>query len=446
MGKGNRMELISYAIIGSLIALVGMSAYFSACETAYTSLNTIRIKNLAYEGNKKAEKALRIYDEFEKTLTTILVGNNLVNAAISTLSVALFVDILDNLIGNGAAIGSVVALVFSATIILTFGEITPKTLAKRNAERYALKLGGSLHIVTTIMFPITWVFMKITGFIAGRVKNDSEEAPSLTEDELFVMIDEIEEEGTLEKSESELIKSAIQFDDIAVSEIYTPRGNITAADVRTSVEEMKLLFTQMEYSRIPVYDGNIDRIIGAVHSKDFFLKYAEGEDFVITDIIRPVKFVPENTSIATLLSDLQKSRIHLAIVLNNFGATLGLVSLEDVLEELVGDIWDESDEVSYPIVENKDGSFTVLGEANIYQTMESLGFEFDPGDFEGTTVSAFVHHRSEVIPRKGDVVNMGRTKLVVKSMKGRRIKEAKISLKAEEELADGDELIVNPDA
>ena len=441
------MELISYAIIGSLIALIGMSAYFSACETAYTSLNTIRIKNLAYEGHKNAEKALKIYDVFEKTLTTILVGNNLVNAAISTLSVILFTDIMISLMGNtGAAVGSAIALLFSATVILIFGEITPKTLAKRNSERYALRFAGSLHIVTIIMLPIAWVFMKITGLIAGRVKNDSEESPSFTEDELFVMIDEIEEEGTLEKSESELIKSAIQFDDISVSEIYTPRQNITAADVRTNIEEMRLLFTEMEYSRIPVYDGSIDRIIGAVHSKDFFQKYVDGKEFSIADIIRPVKFVPENTSIATLLNDLQKSKIHLAIVLNNFGATLGLVSLEDVLEELVGDIWDESDEISYPIVEDKDGSFIVLGEANMFHVMESLELHFDHGDFEDTSVSAFVDHMSETLPKKGDTIDLGASRLVVKSIKGRRVKEARIIHKTAEELAEREELMLNPDA
>jgi len=421
------VDILFYCIIGVLVCLICMSAYFSACETAYTGLNTIRIKNLIYEGHKNAEKAMKNHDEFERLLATILVGNNLVNAAISTLVAVLF----NMMFGT---IGAVIAFIFSATVILIFGEITPKTLANRNSERYALKFAGSLHIFMILMSPITWTFTKLSGSLAGRAKNDSEDTPSFTEDELFVMIDEIEEEGTLEKSESELIKSAIQFDDIKVSEIYTPKKNITAADVRISAEEMKRMFQETEYSRIPVYDGSIDRIIGAVHSKDFFSRYVDDNSVQIPDIIRPVKFVPENTSIATLLNDLQKAKIHMAIVLDNFGGTLGLVSLEDVLEELVGDIWDESDEVSYPIIEDKDGSFVVLGEANIFQTMERINLEFDAGDFEETKVSSFVSHNIDGIPRKGDVVELRNMNVIVKSTKGRRVKEARIVPKTEEEI------------
>jgi Hemolysins and related proteins containing CBS domains len=421
------VDILLYCIIGVLICLITMSAYFSACETAYTGLNTIRIKNLIYEGHKNAEKAMKNHDEFERLLATILVGNNLVNAAISTLVAVLFSMIF-------GAIGAVIAFVFSATVILIFGEITPKTLANRNSERYALKFAGSIHIIMVLLSPISWAFTKLSGSLAGRAKNDSEDTPSFTEDELFVMIDEIEEEGTLEKSESELIKSAIQFDDIKVSEIYTPKKNITAVDVRIGAEEMKNLFKETEYSRIPVYDGSIDRIIGAVHSKDFFSRYVDDDSMLISDIIRPVKFVPENTSIATLLNDLQKAKIHLAIVLDNFGGTLGLVSLEDVLEELVGDIWDESDEVSYPIVEEKDGSYTILGEANIHHAMERMNLKFDAGDFEENNVSAFVSHNIEGIPRKGDVIDLRNMKVIVKSMKGRRVKEARIVPKTEEEI------------
>ena len=421
------MDILFYCIIGVLACLISMSAYFSACETAYTGLNTIRIKNLIYEGHKNAEKAMKNHDEFERLLATILVGNNLVNAAVSTLVAVLF----NMMFGT---IGAVIAFIFSATVILIFGEITPKTLANRNSERYALKFAGSLHIVMTIMSPITWTLTRLSGSLAGRAKNDSEDTPSFTEDELFVMIDEIEEEGTLEKSESELIKSAIQFDDIKVSEIYTPKKNITAADVRINAEEMKIMFKETEYSRIPVYDGSIDRIVGAVHSKDFFSRYVDDNSVQILDIIRPVKFVPENTSIATLLNDLQKAKIHMAIVLDNFGGTLGLVSLEDVLEELVGDIWDESDEVSYPIIEDKDGSFIVLGEANIFQAMERINLEFDAGDFEETKVSSFVSHNIDGIPRKGDVVELRNMNVIVKSTKGRRVKEARIVPKTEEEI------------
>ncbi len=400
--------------------LTFFSAYFSCSETTYTGMNTIRVKNLALEGKKNAEKALAIHENYDKLLTTILVGNNVVNVAISTLGTMLFSELF------GAAWGVIIATVFTATVILIFGEITPKTLAKRNSERYALKLAGSLSIILTILTPITWAFMKLTNLVSRNAKNDSAESPSFTEDELYVMIDEIEEEGTLEKSESDLIKSAMQFDDINVSEMYTPRANITAVDMETTVEDMKNIFIESEYSRIPVYEGSIDRIIGAVYSRDFFFAYVEGKEFTVSDIMRPVKFVPENTSIATLLTDLQKSRIHMAIVLDNFGRTLGLVSMEDVLEELVGDIWDESDEVGYPLVEEKDGSFTVPGEANIFDVMGRIGVGFEPGDFEGHSISAFISNSLDRVPRRGDVVDTENTKILVRSMKSRSVKEARI--------------------
>ncbi|MDR3075404.1 MAG: hemolysin family protein [Candidatus Methanoplasma sp.] len=403
-----------------IVILVVLSAYFSCAETAYTSMNPIRIKNLVYEGHKNAEKALKNYDNYDKLLTTILVGNNVVNVAISTLGTMLCSELL------GITWGVIAATILTATVILVFGEITPKTLAKRNSERYSLKLASSLHIVITILTPISWAFMKLTNLLSRNAKNDAAGTPSFTEDELYVMIDEVAEEGALERSEGELVKSAMQFDDIEVSEMYTPRSNITAADMKTSVEDFKRLFLESEYSRVPVYDGSLDRIIGAVHSKDFFSKYIENECFTVEDIVRPVKFVPENMNIATLLSDFQKSHIHMAIVLDNFGRTIGLVSMEDILEELVGDIWDESDEAGYPIHEEKDGSFVVPGEANIFDVMARIGIEFDAGDFQDYSVSAFIKHRTDGVPRRGDVIDTGNSKITVRSMKSRCVKEAKI--------------------
>ncbi|MCL2032658.1 MAG: hemolysin family protein [Methanomassiliicoccaceae archaeon] len=415
------MDDLSLIIIILLMAvLVVFSAYFSCSETAYTGANPIKIKNQAYEGNKNAEKALRIHDNYDRLLITALVGNNVVNVALSTLGTMVFAELL------GVAMGVIVATVFMVTLILIFGEIIPKTLAKRNAERYALKLAGSLQVVMVMLTPISWVFMKLSNFLSRNAKNDSAETPSFTEDELFVMIDEVAEEGALERSEGELVKSAMQFDDIKVSEVYTPRANIVAADMKTEVEDLKKLFLESEYSRIPLYEDSVDRIIGLVHSKDFFSKYLADDDFTIGDIIRPVKFVPENVSIANLLTELQRSHIHIAIVLDNFGRTLGLASMEDILEELVGDIWDESDVAGYPVHEEKDGSFIVPGEANIFDVMKKIGVEFDAGDFQDHTVSQFISHNKDGVPRKGDVIETGGARIIVRSMKSRRVKEVRI--------------------
>jgi putative hemolysin len=419
------MDSLLIVIIALLIVLVSLSAMFSASETAYSSLSQVRLKSMVGDGVRKADVALDNVEHFDKILTTILIGNNIVNVASSTLCTTLFTVFL------GDAYGVLVATVFMITVLLIFGEVTPKTLAKKNPERFAIRVANVIKYSTVIMSPIIWAFLALTRFISSHGKK-TEEPPTMTEDELYVMIDEIEEEGTIEKSESELIKSAIQFDDIRVSEIYTPRVDITALDVRTDVEEMKDLFISSEYSRIPVYEETIDRIIGAVYSKDFFAKYVKDKNFKITDIIRPVKFVPESTSIATLLSDLQKTKIHMAVVLDNFGGTMGIVCMEDILEELVGEIWDENDEVKVPVVKEADGSYTVLGEADIADAMKEMGLEFKPEEgFESGSVSGYIHHKLEKIPKRGDSIDLDDLKIVVKSMKSRRIKEATFIPKAQ---------------
>jgi len=417
------MDLLFIIIVASLVGVfVGLAAYFSCAETAYTGLNPIRIKNLAQEGNKKAEKVLRIHENYDALLITTLVGNNIMNVATSTLGTMLFTELF------GVATGVIVALVFMSTVILLFAEITPKAMAKRNAERYALRLAGSLQPVIVILTPISWVFAKITNGIAKGAKDDSSEAPSFTEDELHVMIDEVIEEGALERSEGELVKSAMQFDDIKVSDMYTPRSNIVGADLNIKAEDLKKLFLETEYSRIPIFEGTVDRIIGLINSKEFFAMCLtdDDDDFDIMDMIRPVKFVPENTNIAALLKELQKTHIHIAIVLDNFGRTLGLVSMEDILEELVGDIWDEHDEAGYPIQEDKNGSFIVPGEANIFEVMKKIGAEFDAGDFQDNSVSQYITHKMDRVPRKGDVIEAGTADIIVRSMKSRRVKEVRI--------------------
>lgn len=420
------MDTLTLILIIAIILLVSLSALFSASETAYTSLNQVRLKNYAYDGVRNASVALENYENFDKILTTVLIGNNVVNTASSTLCTMLCTLYFPE------AYGVLIATVLMITVLLIFGEVTPKTLAKKNPERFAIKVANIIKVISIIFAPLVWAFLALTRFLSRN--KDGEEQVTLTEDELYVMIDEIEEEGTLEKRESELIKSAIQFDDIKVSEIYTPRVDLVAIDVRTDNEEMKRIFIESEFSRIPVYDTNIDRIIGAIYSKDFYARYVDNRDFKLTDIIRPVKFVPENTSIATLLSELQRTKIHLAVVLDNFGGTMGIVSMEDILEELVGEIWDESDDVKIAVVAEPDGSYTVLGDADMEESMDKMGLEFRPEeDFESGSVSGYIHHRLEKIPRVGDSVELDCATITVKSMKSRRIKDATFTIKEKSE-------------
>ncbi len=401
-----------------IIALFILSAFFSATETAYTSVNKTRIRNMANDGNRKAQRVLSNCENYERLLTTVLVGNNIVNIASSTLVTAILTSLY------GAEKGTVIATILMITVLLVFGEITPKTLAKRHPERVSMAFSGAIRAVMIVLAPVVWIFMKVTSAVTRAAGDDgTAKEPSMTEEELSVMIDEIQQEGTIEKSEGDLIKSAIEFDDIRVSEICVPRVDVIAVDVNTDVETMRKVFAESEFSRVPVYEGTIDHIIGAVFIKDFFMKYTSGKRFAVTDIIRPVKFVPETASIATVMSDLQKAKLHMAVALDDFGGTMGIVTMEDILEELVGEIWDESDIVNYPITKEADGTYTVLADANIYDVMGKIGRSFEDGDYDSSTVGGYICYRLERIPKVGDEVVYEDVRMAVKSVRSRRIRE-----------------------
>ena len=320
------MDPITIAYIVIIALLIVCSAFFSMSETAFTSANQVRLKKMAKDGDKRAEKTLRILENYDKFLTTILIGNNLVNIGASSLATTAIALIL---VGMASSSVSLISTVVMTIIVLICGEITPKTVAKRNPEKYAMRVCGIVSGIEKLFSPVSWCFTKFTNAI-GRRAGTSE--TTMTEDELEVMIDEIEDGGVLEESESRLIKSAIRFDDTQVGEVFVPRVDVTAIEASATPEELGKMFTATGYSRIPVYDGSIDNIIGVVYSKEFFASMFNGEKFSIRDIMRPMKYVPETMSIADILSDFQKSKVHMAVVLDSYGGTMGIVTLEDILE------------------------------------------------------------------------------------------------------------------
>lgn len=408
---------IAYIVIIAL--LVACSAFFSMSETAFTSASQVRLKKMAMDGDKRAERAVMILEDYDKFLTTILVGNNLVNIAATSIATMMFAILL------GQELGSVASTVVMTLVVLICGEITPKTLAKRHPERYVLKIVSAVHAIEIIFTPLSWLFGKLTSAIGNRV--GGEEQTAMTEDELEVMIDEIEGDGVIEKTEGELIKSAIRFDDTAVSEVYVPRMDVIAVDVSSAVEELGKLISDTGFSRVPVYDGSIDNIVGVVYAKEFYSRAYNGETFSIKEITRPVKYVPETMSIAAIFNDFQKTKIHIAVVLDSYGGTMGIVTLEDILEELVGEIWDESDEVQRDITPQSDGTWLVKGVANIYDVSEKIGFTFDPGEYEDYSVMGYVFYRLNRAPLRGDCVECGEVDITVKTVKGRRAMECVFS-------------------
>ncbi|MCQ2070733.1 MAG: hemolysin family protein [archaeon] len=402
-----------------MILLLAMSSFFSASETAYSSMNRARLKALDPEGeNRKVQRALVNSEDFDKFITTILVGNNIVNIASSTLCTSIMTSMF------GPERGVIYATVLMITVLLLVGEITPKTLAKKNPEKMSATLSGGVRAAMVVLSPISWVFLKITKGVNKVAGAEDNATPSITEEELSVMIDEIQEEGALEASESKLIKSAMEFDDIRVVDICVPRVDVVAVPVDASPNAVRSVFEESRFSRLPVYEGNIDHIIGCIYFKDMFLGPEGPDGFDIRTNLRPVKYAPEDTAAATAFRDMQKSKDQITVVIDDFGGTVGIVTMEDLLEEIVGDIWDESDTIKVPVVKESDGTYTVLGDANIYEVMEGIGEKFDPEEYDSVTVGGYLYYRLQKIPQVEDQVRCGDVRMVVKTVRNRRIIKA----------------------
>ena len=339
-----------------LVVLVLLSAFFSASETAISTINRIRMRNLADEGNKKAQKAIQMADNYDRTLSTILVGNNIVNIAFASLSTMLFTSWF-------GVSGVGIATLVSTVVVLVFGEVLPKSLAKEFADSFALAVSYPLYYIMILLTPIVYIFIGIKKGVM-RIFKPQKKQVSVTEQELKYIIEEIEDEGVLEKQESELVRSALDFDEITADEILTPRVDVVSAEVGESIETIKDLFVEEHFSRIPIYENSIDNVIGVLYSKDFFTAYIKGTDFSIRDMLQSVIFIPPKKKISELFSELQKSKSHLAIVTDQYGGNMGIVTLEDILEELVGEIWDEYDEDErdfVPLDENTFESAVICG-------------------------------------------------------------------------------------
>lgn len=403
-----------YAII--IVILIGCSAFFSMSETAFTSVSQVKLKKMASEGSAKAERTLKILENYDKFLTTILIGNNLVNIGATSLATLFFSILL------GAETGALASTVFMTLALLTFGEITPKSLAKRHPEKISMAVASIIRTFEIIFTPLSFIFIKLTAVFS---RNDTD--PAVTEDELEFVLEEFESEGAIESTECELIKSAIRFDDKTVLEILTPRVDIVGLDRTASMEDVRKVLLHTGYSRIPIYDGTVDKIIGVIYSKDFYGRYfLPNRDESIAGIIRRVRFIPETTTVAQALSEIQRSTVQMLVVVDDYGGTVGIVALEDVLEELVGEIWDESDQIEYDIVKESDGTYTVTGDANINDIMEEIGKKFDLEDYDGPTVGGFIQYKINKIPIMGDRIELEGCTMIVTSVRNRRVKYVKV--------------------
>lgn len=405
----------------AIILLIIMSAFFSATETAFSSVNKIRLKHEASNGNKKAARALKIAENFDKTLTTILVGNNIVNILSTSLGTVICTDLF-------GAKGVGIATAAMTVLILIFGEIMPKSLAKENAEKFALAFGGLLNVFIVVLTPVTFIFRGLKNLVSKLFKSGSD-APSVTEDELKYIIDEIEEEGVLEEQESDLVRSALEFDDKNVSEVLIPRVRITAVEKNDSLEHIRELFFTEQYSRMPVYEKNIDNIIGFIHERDFFKltvsdEHAEGIESIIHEVI----YITEFQTVSEVLARMQKEKIHMAIIKDQYGGTYGMVTMEDLIEELLGEIYDETDEEDHSFIKISDNEYDAAADFNLREFEEKLGLPEDTIKSESYTLGGWALELFGRIPQAGDEVKDGIFTLKVLEAEENRIIRLKITV------------------
>ncbi len=413
----------------ALVILVGFSAFFSASETAFSSLNQIRLKSRAEDGDSSAARVLAMAEQYDKLLSTILIGNNIVNIAAASIGTILFTRML------GAERGATVSTIVLTIIVLIFGEVTPKSLAKEMPEKVATAVSPFLVLLMALMTPLTWLFTQWKKLLGHFVH--SGEADTITEGELMTMVSEAENDGELTDRESELIRSAIEFDDVEVEEILTPRVDVVAVEDDIPLEELAQTFAESGYSRLPVYHGTIDNIIGVVHEKDFYIARLK-KATKIDDLVVPTLYTTGSTQISQLLRTLREQHHHLAVVVDEYGGTEGIITLEDILEELVGEIWDEHDEVTEDFRKQSDGSWLVSGSASVDDLYEELDLP-EEEDIDSNTVNGLVQEKTCHLPKVGDRFTLGEYDGVVTRTAKRRVTEVRLTPAAPAEDAEKDD-------
>ena len=393
-----------------------LSAYFSATETAFSSLNKIRLRSKAEAGDTRAALTLSIANEYDRMLSTILIGNNIVNITASTLGMVLFTRLFD-------AYGPTISTVVLTVVVLIFGEISPKSIAKESPERFAMWASPLLRVLLVILRPLNFLFSQWKRLLSHIIRPADGEG--ITEDELITMVSEAENEGGLDQHESQLIRSAIEFGDLEAGDILTPRVDIVAVEDSATMDDIAAVFAESGYSRLPVYHKDVDDIVGLIHEKDFHAARYRGQGN-ISGCITPVHYTTANADLGLLLRTLQKKKIHMAVVVDEYGGTEGIITLEDILEELVGEIWDEHDEATEDFHKQSDGSWIVLGSASVDDLFETLGLPEDE-DIDSNTVNGLVQEKTCHLPKVGDRFTLGSYDGVVTRTAKRRVTEVRLT-------------------
>lgn len=402
----------------SIIICLALSAYFSATETAISSVSRPRLKAIEESGDARAKTALRVTERYDDALSAILIGNNIVNIAASSIGTILCIDIF------GESLGALASTIIMTLLVLTFGEILPKSMAKENSEMIALLACGPLSVLMKVLYPLIWLFVRLKKLVIGRFHK--QDTPTVTEEELRYIIEETVDEGVLEEHESELIQSALEFNDTTASEILTPRVDVVGVDVESVPQEVAGVFLSERYSRLVVYEKSIDSIIGIITLKDFFSAYLQDPNFDLRTIMQEVMFVPPGKLVYGLLKELQKQKAQIAVVVDQYGGTLGVVSLEDILEELVGEIWDEDEENVSLCTAVGDGVWQAAGETHVDDLLEQIAPDVTLEEDHPTTLSGWIVDQIERIPEAGESFELEGLSIKVLAMDEHVIKRVEI--------------------
>ena len=369
---------------------------------------------MADKGNKRAALVLKLSEDYDRLLSTILIGNNIVNIACASLSTLLFVRLL------GEDAGASVSTAVTTVIVLVFGEVSPKSIAKESPEKFSMFSAPILNFMAVLLTPLNFLFKQWKKVLSRFFHSSASQG--ITEEELITIVEEARQDGGIDEQEGDLLRNALEFNELKAADILTPRIDVVGVNICAGAEEIASVFTETGYSRLPVYQGSIDNIVGILYHKDFYNKiYGTGKG--IKDVIRPALFITRHKKISQLLQELQASNHHIAVVIDEFGGTVGIVTLEDILEELVGEIWDEHDEIIRSVEKLSDDEFLVLGNANVDKLLELLGYDEET---EAVTVNGWIMNELQKLPEKGDSFRFHEWQITVMEMEERRVKSARI--------------------
>ena len=406
-----------YLVAAGIVVCICFSAFFSASEMAYSSCNLLRLENARDDGSKRAGLAVKIVEHYDDALSAILIGNNLVNIASSSLGSVLVILLL----GDGYAW---LATVIVTLLVIIFGETIPKISAKKNANSLAMGCAYFVNFLMIILKPLIWLVVTLIRLFTGWMKGD---AAGQSADEAVVelqsIIETAEDEKVLDEDQSELIQAAIDFSEISAYEAMTARVDVVAIDADDDWEDILTVIEESSYSRIPVYEGSIDNVIGVLYQNHILKALTEGGPVDLRTLIMPPCFVYKTMKLPAVLNQLRKAKQHLAIVSDEYGGTLGVLTMEDVLEQIVGDIWDDSDVVEQEVVERAEGEYEVDGDMVISDFCELVGIDEDSFEADSETVGGWTVEMFGAYPKVADSFVYGRFTVTVLAMDGRRVEK-----------------------